>query len=148
MAPPIVLRDVQVPPAPPWWPPAPGWWVLAGVLVLAAVAVWGLRLGTRRRRRAAEAVFDGELARAEAPAQRLAAASELLRRAARGVRADADRLHGEDWLAFLDTGDGAFREGEGRLLLDGPFRPDVERAAADRAVARARLRFVELMGRG
>lgn len=148
MSPPIVLRDVQVPPAPPWWPPAPGWWVLAGVLVLAAAGVWWLRRGARRRRRAAAEFFDAELARADGPAQRLASASELLRRAARGVRADADRLHGEDWLAFLDSGDGAFREGEGRLLLDGPFRPDVEPAAAERAVSRARLRFVDLMVRG
>lgn len=148
MAPPIVLRDVQVPPAPPWWPPAPGWWVLAGVLVLGAAAVWWFRRGARRRCRVAAGLFDDALTRADGPAQRLAAASELLRRAARGVCADADRLQGEDWLAFLDTGDGAFREGDGRLLLDGPFRPDVEPDVAHRAVAQARLRFVDLMVRG
>lgn len=140
----LVLRDVHVPPAPSLWPPAPGWWIVAAV-VLALALVWLLRGGGRARRRArAMAWFDAQLAQADSPVARLALASELLRRAARGVRGDADRLDGEAWLAFLDAGDGAFLEGEGRLLLDGPFRPEVEPARAEAAVALARARFASL----
>lgn len=142
----LVLRDVHVPPAPPLWPPAPGWWIVAGVLAALALAWLVVRHGRSRRRQRALAWFDAEVANATSPAQRLAIASELLRRAARRVRRDADRLDGEDWLAFLDTGDGAFLRGPGRLLLDGPFRPDVHAAQADAALALARARFASLQG--
>lgn len=143
----IVLRDVQVPPSPPWWPPAPGWWVLMA-LVVALLAVWWV-LGHRRSRRRARALrwFDAQLDGVGTPVERLALASELLRRAARGVRGDADRLDGDAWLAFLDTGDGAFVRGDGRLLLDGPFRPDVDARQAAAAVALARARFASLRER-
>lgn len=143
----LVLRDVQVPPAPPWWPPAPGWWVLAA-LVLAAALAW-LVFGRSRARRRARAGrwFDAQIAQASTSVERLALASELLRRAARGMRADADRLQGEDWLAFLDTGDGAFVNGDGRLLLDGPFRASVDAERADAALALARTRFASLRER-
>lgn len=140
----IVLRDVHVPPAPPWWPPAPGWWVLAAVILLLG-AMWFRRgRGATRRRARAFAYFDGEVAKAATPALRLAVASELLRRAARRRRPDADRLDGEAWLEFLDRGDGAFLRGDGRLLLDGPFRADVDKARAHAALALARARFASL----
>ncbi len=144
----LVLRDVHVPPAPPWWPPAPGWWVLAA-LVLAALLVW-LVYGRGRARRRARALrwFDAGIAHATTPATRLAIASELLRRAARQARPDADRLQGEDWLAFLDAGDGAFTRGDGRILLDGPFRADVDPAQAEAAIVLARRRFASLGPRG
>jgi hypothetical protein len=142
----LVLRDVHVPPAPPWWPPAPGWWVAVGIMALLALA-WMLRGRYRMtRRRRAIAWFDARLAEAASPTERLATASELLRRAARGRRAGADRLDGEAWLAFLDEGDGAFRTGPGRLLLDGPFRAAVDAAEADAALALARARFASLRG--
>lgn len=139
----LVLRDVHVPPAPPWWPPAPGWWALLGVL-LAAFLAWGLRaaLARRRRQRAAK-WFDAQVATAGTSAERLAVASELLRRAARTRRPEADRLDGEAWLALLDRGDGAFLRGPGRLLLDGPFRADVDATAAEASLAVARDRFCD-----
>lgn len=140
----LVLRDVHVPPAPPWWPPAPGWWVAAGVVAL-LLALWWLRgRGPARRHARACAWFDAQVAAATTPSERLAVASELLRRAARGRRPDADRLDGEAWLEFLDAGDGAFLRGDGRLLLDGPFRPDVDPARADAALSIARERFASL----
>ena len=44
------LRDIHLPPAPPWWPPAPGWWLLGALVLLVLVAMgWWWR---RRRRRA------------------------------------------------------------------------------------------------
>jgi hypothetical protein len=80
--------------------------------------------------------------------ERLALASELLRRAARTRHPEADRLDGEAWLGFLDRGDGAFLSGAGRLLLDGPFRPDVDPVEAEAALAVARDRFADFRLRG
>lgn len=141
----LVLRDVHRPPAPPLWPPAPGWWVLAIVLLVAVAAWMYVRARRAKRRGAAMSMFDAALAEDAAPTRRLAIASELLRRAARRRRDDADRLDGEAWLAFLDTPRTRFVEGPGRLLLDGPFRPDIDPAEAASALRLARLRFVELM---
>lgn len=143
----LVLRDIHQPPAPPWWPPAPGWWLVA-VLVIAAVAVWAL-LRWRRRRRVAThaAVFDAALAAAATPSEQVAAISELLRRAARQCDPSADRLHGEAWLAFLEGEDAThpFTAGAGRLLLDGGYRPDVDRAQLSALRPLARARFLEML---
>lgn len=98
---PLVLRDVHVPPAPAWWPPAPGWWlVLLAVAVLVAVPLlWRAR---RRRRRARWLrLFEAECSSALPPPEQVAAASQLLRRAARRVDPRADRLQGAAWLQFL-----------------------------------------------
>src|SRR5690606_11779593 len=48
----LVLRDIHLSTAPPWWPPAPGWWGVAAVVlaVLAALAGWRLLRARRRRR--------------------------------------------------------------------------------------------------
>ncbi|WP_133479635.1 DUF4381 family protein [Cognatilysobacter segetis] len=143
----LVLRDVHRPPAPSLWPPAPGWWLLAAALVAIAAIAWYFRSRRGRRRRQAIALFDAGLAGAANAPARLAAASELLRRAARRRRADADRLDGEAWLDFLDTPRQRFVEGPGRLLLEGPFRPDVPEDEADAALHLARARFVDLMER-
>ena len=143
----LVLRDVHRPAAPALWPPAPGWWlVLAALLVVVAVIVFVQRRHAQRRATAL-ALFDNALDGVELPAQRLARCSELLRRAARRIRPDADRLDGDDWLAFLETRRLHFREGSGRLLLDGPFRRDVDPRAAMHVEHLARERFVELMAR-
>lgn len=156
----LVLRDIHRPPAPPWWPPAPGWWLLAAAVaaVLIVLGAWWLR--RRRRRRALEAMFDGAIAAAESPAAQVAAMSELLRRAARRRDRQADRLHGEAWLQFLDGAvDGrpargrgrqppalAFSAGPGRLLLDGGFRRDTDPQAVAELRTLARARFLQWMG--
>lgn len=141
----LVLRDIHQPPAPPWWPPAIGWWLVAAALVL-AIAAWAWRSWRRRRRRRGfERMFDAAIGAAATPAARIAAASTLLRRAARERDPAAATLHGEAWLAWLDAGSAPplFADGEGALLLDGGFRRDVEPARADALVARARRRFLE-----
>lgn len=159
-APTLVLRDIHQTAAPPWWPPAPGWWVVAAILfALVAAYVWWRRRETRRRQAIAR-WFDRELdAATSAPAQ-IAAMSELLRRAGRRRDPRADRLHGEEWLVFLDdveparrrprshgrTPVRAFSEGDGRLLLDGAFRRDVDAARVDALRRLARERFLRWMG--
>lgn len=144
----LVLRDIHLSTAPPWWPPAPGWWWLALVLlaVLAAIIGWRLRRVLRRRRLLA--LFDAEVAAAADPAAELAAISGLLRRAARRRDPAADRLDGQAWLAFLDADSGTprFDGAHGLLLLEGPFRRDVDADAVAGVRVHARERFLEWMG--
>lgn len=100
----LVLRDIHMPPSPPWWPPAPGWWLLAAlVLVLLGLAVFfGLRY--RRRRRACKrvlaevAALEARHADDEALARGL---HQLLRRGARRYDAAAVQKRGEAWRRTL-----------------------------------------------
>lgn len=160
----LVLRDIHQPPAPPWWPPAPGWWLLAGVVLLTILA-WGwFAMRRRRHRRAIAAVFDDALRAASTSAEEVAAMSELLRRAARQRDPSADKLHGEDWLRFLDAGPAAakgragkrqrakpdlnprqFTQGPGRLLLKGGYQRDVEPSQVAELRPIVRARFLEWM---
>ncbi|MGV8960963.1 MAG: DUF4381 family protein [Stenotrophomonas sp.] len=142
----LPLRDVHLPPAPDWWPPAPGWWlVFAAVLLLLAVPAF-FSWRRRRRQHRWQALFDAALHSAETPAARLAAASGMLRRAAKRVDAAAANLQGEAWLRFLDGEKRQdFLHGEGHLLLEGGYRRHVDAEAADVACNLARARFVELM---
>lgn len=141
----LPLRDAHVPPPPAWWPPAPGWWLLFALLA-AAIGMWlFFRQRRQQRIRAWQALFDAANA-APSPAARVAAISELLRRAARRVDANAANLHDEDWLHFLDgTHARGFVDGAGRVLLEGAFRRDVAVSEADALVEPARARFLELM---
>lgn len=141
----LPLRDVHLPPSPGWWPPAPGWWWV-GVAILLVVAAWlGWRFWRARRRRRWSRWFLQESA-CGTPPQRLAAISSLLRRAARRAQPGAERLQGEAWLGFLDGGRGLdFSTGPGRLLLDGPFRPQLDPAEVDAVAALAHARFLDLM---
>nr|WP_328796989.1 DUF4381 family protein [Luteimonas deserti] len=146
----IVLRDIQQPAAPAWWPPAPGWWWLAAALCILLAAA-GLYAWLRARRRQAwRRMFDTAVDAAPDPSARIAAMSALLRRAARRVRPDADRLEGDAWLAFLDAGatEAGFSDGPGAVLREGAFKRDpgpVDIVAAQRL---ARARFVALMQAG
>lgn len=127
------LRGYHWPDPVSWWPPAPGWWLLA-LLVLGGL-VWVIRWSLRAYRRgAARRMALGELAVLRATYQRdgdaaacLRGLSRLLRRFAlvHFPRQAVAGLSGEAWLAFLDAqgGGGRFRDGPGRLLLDGPYRP-------------------------
>jgi hypothetical protein len=98
------LRDAHPPEAPPWWPLAPGWWIaLALALVILFFAARALRPRWRRyllRRRL--------LAELEAAAG-AAEISQLLRAAAlaRFPQHAAAGLHGESWVAFLESRDRA-----------------------------------------
>jgi len=141
----LVLRDIHLSTAPPWWPPAPGWWLLAAVLLVALGALVAWRVHRVRRRRRLLAVFDAEVDAAGDAPQAVAAMSGLLRRAARRHHPAADRLEGQAWIGLLDAGREAHRfDGtRGRLLLEGPFQREVDVAAvADLRIA-ARARFLE-----
>lgn len=144
---PLVLRDIHQPAPPPWWPPAPGWWVLAAfVAVVLAVLLIRHRRRRQRRRRIAVA-FDAAVDAGDTASARIAAMSELLRRAARRRDPQADKLQGEAWLAFLDGADPSrpFTAGPGRLLLEGGFRRDADPAHAAALQRLARERFLQWM---
>jgi len=142
----LPLRDVHLPPSPPWWPPAPGWWLVLAAL-LGGVALLGWWRARRRRREQLwmRRVDDG-VAQAATPVDEVTAIAALLRRAARTHQPGAELLQGEAWLEFLDEpGSRAFSDGDGRLLLDGGYRPQVDAEAATRLRVLARRRFLGLM---
>ena len=144
----LVLRDIHQPPAPPLWPLAPGWWLIGAGLVAVMALLWWLAARRRRRARAIARLFDTAIEQAGSPAAQVAAMSELLRRAARRHHPQADRLQDTAWLRLLDgdaptpqfTGTDA-----GRLLLEGPFRNDIDAIAVEQLRVLARQRFVALM---
>lgn len=142
----LPLRDVQLPPSPPWWPPAPGWWLVfaALVLVVVAISVWKWR--ARRARQRWLELFDAEVDQAGSPVLQVAAIASLLRRAARRYQPGAERLQGPAWLAFLDENNSrAFSDGDGALLLDGGYRPSVDAEAVQRLRVLARRRYLSLL---
>jgi hypothetical protein len=117
-------------------------------LVLAALAILvAMQRRRRARRRAIEAIFDATLADAPTPAARVAALSELLRRAARLRDPQADRYVGADWRAHLDAGakHALFDDALGALLVEGPFQRDVDPDAAQALERRVRQRYLEWM---
>jgi len=144
----LPLRDVHLPPPPSWWPLAPGWWLVIAVIVLVLGSAWVWWWRRRQRQRRWLAIFNAQLQRATTPAQRLAAVSVLLRRAARNVDPQADRLQGDAWLQFLDgrkSKEYVFSQGRGRVVLEGGFQraPAVDDLPAVEALARQR--FLTLM---
>lgn len=145
------LRDIHLPPSPGWWPPAPGWWVLAALLLIAFV--WCARCLSRmqkRRRRiaASRQEYDRVLDAARDAAGKLAAASLLLRRAAKASDPHAVSFEGEAWLRFLDGDDPAqpFSTGAGKLLREGGFRREVADDVTPTLML-ARQRFIALLER-
>ncbi len=148
-APTLQLKDVHPGIAPDWWPPAPGWWLLLGIVLLLALWLGRWWLRRQRRRRELARYFDEALAQAATPTAQIAAMSALLRRAARRIDPDADRLQGEAWLVFLDAGlkPPAFLHGPGALLVDGAFRPAANPAAVEALRVVARRRYLQWMRR-
>jgi hypothetical protein len=141
------LRDIHLPPAPSWWPPAPGWWVLATLAAFLLVWLCSRAFRRTRQRHRMQSVlreFDRAVVAAPNPSASLAAASALLRRAARLHDPAALQMCGDAWLAYLDGTNPArpFSRGEGRALADGMFNriADATQATAALHIARDRLR--------
>ena len=132
MEPNLPLRDIHLPDPMHWWPPAPGWWLLLfAVPALLALLFWLWRWVRRMT------VGKLALAELESIAQSNADARDkvqqlaiLLRRIALSLypREQVASLVGEQWLTFLDgpLGDNSFSQGAGRLLIDAPYRREVQ----------------------
>lgn len=144
----LVLRDVQLAPAPGWWPPPPAWWWLAlGVLcVLSGLVIW-LILRWRARQRWARQ-FDQAMAQAATPVQQVQQASELLRRAARSQAVVDAALTGEAWERWLRQGVARADAQALQVLIEGGFRRQLDPAQATAACGLARRRFIaQMVGR-
>lgn len=142
----LQLRDIHLPQAPAWWPPAPGWWLL-GALVLVVVGLAAFVLWRRiRRRRALRRMFDDRVAAAGSAPARIAAMSELLRRAALEHDRSTAGLQGPEWLVFLDRDASApaFDGKLGRLLLDGGYRRELDEGELEALRVAVRARFLKL----
>lgn len=142
----LPLRDVHLPPPPSWWPLAPGWWLLLAATTIVLGLWWWWQARRRRRQQRWLCLFDQAVAHAATPADEVAAIAALLRRAARSRQPGAELLQGQAWLEFLDApGSRAFSDGDGRLLLDGGYRPQVDAEAVQRLRVLARARFPGLV---
>jgi hypothetical protein len=136
----LPLRDIHLPGPVGWWPPAPGWWIVAAIVVGLAVVGW-LKYRSRYRERAALRALGAIQRRLEGGASPVACIqgiSMVLRRFAMSIAMGEPvaGLTGERWLRFLDSRwqRGEFVDGEGRILLFGPYAPP-ERVSLDDALA-------------
>lgn len=132
----LPLRDIHMPGALSAWPPAYGWWILAGFIILAAVAAWLVYLRRRHMRLSAIKLARDELHRLvdhyrdrKDPVSLSRQLSILLRRVSISLfpRVDVASLTGDEWLRFLDgqVADAPFSRGEGRVLAEAPYRSEV-----------------------
>jgi len=141
------LRPLHAAPPPALWPPAPGWWVLAILLLglCAVAAFWGWRRYRRARFRRHVMTEIDRITNAytdEKKSEFLAELGILLRRIAlrRYPPEEVAALTGGAWLRFLDAtgGGGAFSNGVGKLLEDGPYIPRVTAVPVAELAALAR----------
>lgn len=133
------LQDLAVPPPPSWLPPEGPGWVLPGLLLLAALAWAGRRIGHWRRRtryrREALAELDA-LAKAPAGPQALLAISALLKRTALVAypREAVASLAGTAWRDFLcASGAPGFADAACDPLFESAYRAHCATDARERA---------------
>ncbi|MDF9393241.1 MULTISPECIES: DUF4381 domain-containing protein [Methylococcus] len=124
------LRDIHLPPPVGWWPPAPGWYLaplLVIVLVLLLWIVWRRLIRNPLRKALLRELAAIESSEVLEPAEKIGRVSVLLRRACLTLypRQEVAGLTGQNWLERLDSvlGGRHFRDGPGRCLIDGPYRP-------------------------
>ena len=125
----LPLKDIHLPEAIGWWPPAIGWWLLAVLIPLLIVFLFGFY--KRLTRKTAIKTAKNNLAAIKQNSaldnnQKLRELSMLVRRVAISInpRSEVASLTGRHWLAFLDrsvTG-ARFSEGCGQLLAEAPYR--------------------------
>ena len=128
----LPLRDIHLPDPIGWWPPAPGWWLLfVGVPTLLVLVIWLWRFLRRMTVKKLALTELESIAQSDRDArEKLQQLAVLLRRTALSVypREAVASLVGEPWLGFLDqaVGNHAFSKGVGRLLIEAPYRREVE----------------------
>jgi hypothetical protein len=155
----LPLRDLHLPDPVSWWPLAPGWWLLLALLLFGLVVFlnrWRAAYRQHAARRIAlrrlQVVTEDYVrhGNAVAMAQQLSA---LLRRTmlAYAPRKEVAGLTGEQWLTWLDRDleRSHFVEGDGRLLVEWPYRNPAlprEKSAAAALLDAVRLRIETPVG--
>ena len=133
----LPLKDIHLPSVPGWWPPAPGWWILLGLMIIIAVLYYCWYLRKQRIKGSAVHLAKLELESLQSDFQShqdarkfIADLSILLRRLSISAfpRTETASLTGEDWLLFLDDcmQSTSFSVGVGRILLDAPYKREIE----------------------
>ncbi len=133
----LPLRDIHLPDPVLWWPPAPGWWLLAIVLLLAIFLLFILIRRSRAKRLSVAVQARNEIARIRQnyeqggdKAELAKEISALLRRVCISIRPrqETAALTGSEWLDYLDkqVGSDHFVNGAGKVLLEAPYRHDVD----------------------
>ena len=129
----LPLRDIHLPDAVGFWPLAYGWWILVFLFVVMIALSIFLYYRNQRKRYSAISLAKKELAeiqetfsRDNNPERLVREVSILIRRLAISLfpRTDVAHLTGDSWLQFLDqqVEGHPFSTGEGRILVDAPYR--------------------------
>lgn len=138
------LADIHLPGAISWWPPAFGWWLL--VTVLLSIMVWFCIQWYQHRQRLqamksaiveldsawqdyrsslAATASTSTVTQGEAGVVLLNGINSVLRRVVIQKYPDTDiaSLHGDNWLAFLDSCDGSshFSARAGKVLGEASY---------------------------
>ncbi len=128
----IPIRDLHLPEAIGWWPLAPGWWIVIGLILLGTFVLirrwyrfYSRGAARRHALRRLEAYSKDYLEHGNGVVFGTQL-SELVRRTmlAYAPRGEVAGLTGEKWLAWLDhdLDRSHFAEGDGRLLIEWPYR--------------------------
>jgi hypothetical protein len=124
----LPLKDLHLPDAIGWFPPAIGWWLIAVLIPLFIVFLYGCykRFTRKTALKTAKQLLITIKNSPVDNQQKLVELSALLRRVAISVtpRGQTASLTGQAWLAFLDSSlkDEPFTKGAGRCLADAPYR--------------------------
>ncbi len=128
----LPLKDIHLPDPIGWWPMAPGWWILMFLSISLSICAvwWWSRFKRYAARRETLRAFKALKTNCNLTSQqRIELLSALLRRACISIfpRQQTASLCGRDWLDFLDgqLKDGRFSEGVGTILLEAPYRKNV-----------------------
>ncbi|MGY8813907.1 MAG: DUF4381 domain-containing protein [Gammaproteobacteria bacterium] len=138
----LPLRDIHLPDGLSFWPLAYGWWILIAVIVITAIIAFILYRRNQRARISAITLAREEFTRITSEYQKsnetlklVKEISILLRRLSISLfpRTEVASLTGEEWLAYLDryVSGAPFTEGQGRMLVDAPYRQNVDSEELD-----------------
>lgn len=138
---PLSLRDIYLPEPIGWWPLAVGWWVLFGLILLLFIVVIKWLRYRREQQYSVVSRAQNDLQTIGSEYRQNNDVQYLIRELSaffRKVcislfpREQTAGLIGKDWLLFLDQcmsvvdQDKPFSTGIGRLLLEAPYRQQVD----------------------
>jgi hypothetical protein len=151
------LKDIHLPVDISWWPPAPGWWLLLLLLIVTVIGLvryWRHYSSKKSLLREALNALDKiqqDWQQHKDAGQLVTGLSLLLRRVAisKYPGSDIAGKTGESWLHWLDQqlGEQEFEKGDGRLLMDAPYRSEVSLDKGDSLIALVR-RWIDKVARG